>query len=376
MDSLKVDVVGGNGGTGLPAYGGKGGKGGDVIFKCNHKIDSLKNLKANVEKLKANNKKFKSIDGENSAKYKLIGEDGRDLKIYCPPGCTIKNRDGGYIGEVDEMCNEVVLPVGGEGGCKENNYIGRMGTRMSVIIDLKLISDIGLVGYPNAGKSTLLKALTRAKPKIANFPFTTITPNIGVIEYPDLRKISVADLPGLIKGAHLDVGLGHKFLKHIIRTKLLIFVISSEQMFTVERKEGYSPIEILLTLIKEIELYDQTMLRKPAVLLMSKSDLPGAKETFEKFLADIERVKACDFSNINLSPDYIPDKLMKFDFILPVSSKTSWNIRGLQKRLREQIDCHFEEELIEQGEIRTFGESIEQGKNVKKKKKDDDFVAL
>lgn len=337
-------------------------------------------MQANVDKLKSerkNHRRFKAQNGEDSFKYRLIGENGRNFNLYCPPGCTLKNASGGYIGEIDNEQDEVTLPLGGDGGCKENDYIGRMGTKMPVIVDLKLLSDVGLVGYPNAGKSTLLKALTRARPKIANVPFTTLTPNIGVIEYPDFRKISIADLPGLVKDAHQDIGLGHKFLKHIVRTKMLIFVIAAERLITVERKNGYSPIEILLTLIKEIELYDDQLLNKPTILLLSKCDKPNSEYVYQRFLEDVERVKDLDFSNVSLPSRHLPDRMMEFDFVLPISSKTSFNIRELQQKLREQIDFHFEDELKEKGLIQTYEESVEKEKEERKRwMKDSDPVIL
>lgn len=245
-----------------------------------------------------------------------------------------------------------------------------------VKIDLKLISDIGLIGYPNAGKSTLLKALTRAKPRIANFPFTTITPNIGVVEYPDHRKISIADLPGLIKGAHLDIGLGHRFLKHILRTKLLMFVISAERLKTVENEKGYSPMEILLTLIKEIELYDETILKKPSFLIFSKLDLPDSNKVYDQFLYDLDCVKKLDFSSINLTPDYLPEKMIDFDQILPISSKTSYNIRNLQGKIREIIDLNFEIQQVNTGHIRTFEALKEKMKTLNRKQKADTKIIL
>ena len=368
-------MEGGNGGTGLPAFGGRGGKGGHIVFKCDPKLDSLRKLQVNLNKLKAepmNQRRFKAQNGEDSFKYRLVGQDGRDFNIYCPPGCTLKNAEGGYIGEIDNEHDQVILPLGGEGGCKENDYIGRMGTRMPVTIDLKLLSDVGLVGYPNAGKSTLLKALTRAKPKIANVPFTTLTPNIGIIEYPDFRRVSIADLPGLVKDAHQDVGLGHRFLKHIVRTKLLMFVIAAEQLITVEKADGYSPIEILLTLIKEIELYDQMILAKPAILVLSKCDKPNSEAVYRKFLEDLRRVKALDFSCAGLSAENLPHRMIDFDFVLPVSSKTSFNIRELQQSLREQIDHHFEAILKEKGLIQTYEAAVEKAKSAKKRSGKDD----
>lgn len=374
-------MEGGNGGTGLPAFGGKGGKGGDIVFKCDPKMDSLTKLQAKLNKLKSerlNHRRFKAQNGEDSFKYRLVGDNGRDFTIYCPPGCTLKNADGGYIGEIDKEHDQVVLPLGGEGGCKENNYIGRMGTRTPVVVDLKLFSDVGLVGYPNAGKSTLLKAMTRAKPKIANVPFTTLTPNIGIVEYPDFRQISIADLPGLVKDAHQDIGLGHKFLKHILRTKLLVFVIAAERLITVEKANGYSPIEILLTLIREIELYDAMILNKPAILLLSKCDKPDSEQVYQTFLEDVQKVKNLDFSGIGLSAEYLPNRMIEFDFVMPISSKTSFNIKGLQKRLREQIDFHFEDELKEKGLIQTYEQVAEKEKSAKKRwmKDDDDPIVV
>lgn len=130
-----------------------------------------------------------------------------------------------------------------------------------------------------------------------------------------------------------------------------MFVIAAEQLITDQRRDGYKPIEILLTLLKEIELYDDSILNKPSILLMSKCDKPNAEQIYNRFLDDLEKIKKLDFSSINLSPDYLPKNLMDFDLIMPISSKTSWNIKDLQEQIRKQIDFHFEEELIKKGEI-------------------------
>ncbi len=163
--------------------------------------------------------------GGHASKFFILGNPGADSVLTVPRGVSVVSDEGKLIGDLDAHGAELTVAVGGSGGSGANGWIGERGQARFVRLDLKLIADVGLVGFPNAGKSTLLKAVSRAKPKIANYPFTTIKPNLGHLAYPDQRLIQMADLPGLIEGAHYNVGMGHKFLKHVERTKMMLFVV-------------------------------------------------------------------------------------------------------------------------------------------------------
>ena len=159
------------------------------------------------------------------SKIKCMGENGADVVIQSPVGVSVVTDVGEVIGDLVKHGESVLVAKGGPGGSKHTQYCGLRGQSRSVKLDLKLIADVGFVGFPNAGKSTLLKSISRASPKIASYPFTTIQPNLGICEYDDLRRIRVADLPGLIEGASYNVGMGHKFLKHVERCSLLLFIV-------------------------------------------------------------------------------------------------------------------------------------------------------
>lgn len=204
-----------------------------------------------------------------------------------------------------------------------------------VILDLKLIADVGLVGFPNAGKSTFMRAISNAKPKIAAYPFTTINPQIGILDYPDRRQIAMADLPGLIEGAHKNIGMGHQFLKHVERTRLLMLIVDIHGFQLSVRHISRTCLENVYALNKELELYDETLLEKPAILLVNKMDTNGSEEKFieiEKFLNDLRlKVEEC--------PEGIrPEKLLKFERIIPISAKHRKEIDKVKMEIRDVID--------------------------------------
>lgn len=274
--------------------------------------------------------------GEDSRKTKIVGNPGSDVKLEVPLGITVYRDDGKVLGSIDKEGETVIIARGGPGGTPETNFLGHFGQVHHIRLDLKLIADIGLVGFPNAGKSSLLKAISRAQPKIANYPFTTIKPNKGIIAYKDLRQISIADLPGLIEGAHINVGLGHSFLKHVERTKILLF-IADVQGFQLSHKHPMrSCLETVLLLNKELELYDPELLQKPAILAVNKMDLPGTDailKSIKEAYKDINSVVE------TLPEDIRPESVIAFDDIIGISAlRRGPGIEELKNLLRKRLD--------------------------------------
>ncbi|XP_041977595.1 GTP-binding protein 10 homolog isoform X2 [Aricia agestis] len=334
IDTVRLHVKGGTGGTGLPKYGGRGGQGGCVY--CVGKENA--NLRNIMTKHRA--KSIVAGHGEDSRKTKIVGTPGADLKLEVPLGITIYREDGQVLGSIDKEDETVIVARGGPGGTPENSFLGHFGQAHHIRLDLKLIADIGLVGFPNAGKSSLLKSISRAKPRIANYPFTTIKPNKGIIQFQDLRTISIADLPGLIEGAHNNIGLGHKFLKHVERTKLLLFIADINGFQLSPKYPMRSCLETVLLLNKELELYDPELLQKPAILAVNKLDTEGAEEKFK------EIKKA--FSNVNqivgsVAEDVRPETPIEFEDIVGISALTGEGVEGLKHLLRKRLDNFADE---------------------------------
>lgn len=335
LDSIRLHVKGGTGGTGLPKYGGLGGQGGCVY--CVGKEDA--NLKSVQSKFRA--KTISAGHGEDSRKTKIVGNPGSDVKLEVPLGVTVYREDGKELGSVDKEGETVILARGGHGGDPENNFLGHYGQIHHIRLDLKLIADVGLVGFPNAGKSSLLKAISRAKPRIANYPFTTIKPNKGIIRYDDLRQISIADLPGLIEGAHMNVGLGHKFLKHVERTKILLFIADVQGFQLSPKHPKRTCLETVLLLNKELELYDKELLEKPAILAINKMDLEGSEDTFSRVKESLMNISKI----IDTIPEEVrPDNPINFEDIVGISAlKDSESIQNLKQLLRKRLDEFAEE---------------------------------
>ncbi|CRK93734.1 CLUMA_CG007262, isoform A [Clunio marinus] len=350
LDSLRITVEGGHGGNGMPKYGGIGGQGGAVVFKASEQM-TLKRLWKLYPSMK-----IKGGNGEDSNKNRLIGRRGTDSIIEVPTGLTlIDETQNKIIGEIDKEKSTCLVAGGGSGGCSGSQFIGRKGQHRNLRLDLKLIADVGLVGFPNAGKSTLLKALSKARPKIASYPFTTILPQIGTIEYQDYRQITIADLPGLIEGAHRNIGMGHQFLKHVERTKLLLVIID---IFGFQLSQKYMKrncLENIYSLNKELELYDPTLLDKPAILLINKMDMNGSDEEhlrYEKHFSDLS------FGLKDCPTDLRPEKLIKFERILPISAKEETKVDTVKEAIREVLENEYEKRF-EDGEIDALDKRLE-----------------
>ncbi|XP_014250793.1 GTP-binding protein 10 homolog [Cimex lectularius] len=348
LDSLRIYVKGGSGGFGLKKYGGIGGAGGDVI------ANGLKDATFKDILKKNRSKRFIAGHGENSSSKRILGKKGSDLTIQIPLGVTVYDEAGSKIGEVNKEGEKVLLSEGGIGGCQDTDYCGRTVEGKVVTLDLKLIADIGLVGFPNAGKSTLLSILSNSKPKIASYPFTTIEPNIGVMQYNDLRTITMADLPGLIEGAHVNIGMGFKFLKHVERTKILLVVVDVSGFRLSVRHNIRSCLETIVILNKELELYREELLTKPAVLVVNKMDLPRAKETFYTIEKSIGNLKDC----FNTVPEELRPKVpFKFRDIIGIQAinKDETEIKKLKDILRRAVDeTELDKELDKESQLFEF----------------------
>src|SRR5690625_4304900 len=229
-------------------------------------------------------------NGEDGMSKNKHGKDAEDLYIYVPPGTTILDEDTGHVlADLIEHDEEKVVIKGGRGGRGNTRFTsakntaphlaenGEPGEERHIKLELKLMADVGLVGFPSVGKSTLLSVVSAAKPKIADYHFTTLAPNLGVVETEDHRSFVMADLPGLIEGAHEGVGLGHQFLRHVERTRLLLHVIDMSGF------EGRDPYEDYTQIIEELHKYDSTLSDKPQIIAANKMDMPHAEENLKTF---------------------------------------------------------------------------------------------
>ncbi|XP_077232301.1 uncharacterized protein LOC143868504 [Tasmannia lanceolata] len=349
VDSVRISVRAGTGGSGLPQYGGIGGKGGDVYVQATMKKTSLAKL--------LNESKggiFQASNGEPAKRTRLLGESGMDRIIKVPVGISVTDSDRQHVGDLNKAGDKVLLALGGRGGDKHNDGLGYVGQRRQLRLDLKLISDTVFVGFPNAGKSSLLNAISNATPKVANYPFTTLRPYLGMVKYNDFRSITFADLPGLVEGAHKNLGLGHEFLKHIVRSQVLLFVIDVDNVDLGPDYPRRTPLETLCILIKEIELYDDTLMKKPAIVAMTKMDtLKDAPERFQKFKEQLKALQE-DPLSVEVDESIRPKRMMQFDEILAISSKTRYHLDDLRHVVRDVIDKYAEAETFDENDGKTF----------------------
>lgn len=293
IDKAKIFVKGGDGGNGCIAmrrekyvpeggpWGGDGGRGGDVVFRADEGLRTLVDFRYK--------RHYKAERGRHGEGKNMHGASGDDLTVRLPVGTLIKDAGTGeLIADLVEHGQEVVVAKGGRGGRGNAHFAtpnkkaprlaekGEPGEERWVELELKLLADVGLIGFPNAGKSTLISKVSAAKPKIANYHFTTITPNLGVVRLEEGRSFVMADIPGLIEGAHAGAGLGHEFLRHVERTRLLVHVLD------ISGSEGRDPVEDLLATNRELLLYNPVIGAKPQVIAANKMDLPGAVENLQR----------------------------------------------------------------------------------------------
>ncbi len=305
IDKTQIRVKAGDGGSGSCSFrrekfipkggpdGGDGGAGGNVILEASTSESSLVSL---VFK-----RSYRAKNGTNGAGKGLYGHKGDDLILKVPVGTVVRDLDSGeVIADLDENGAQAIVANGGRGGRGNIHFAtstnraprkfesGREGEERQLELELKMIADAGLVGYPNAGKSTLISNLSDARPKVAPYPFTTLHPVVGVVEYPDYRRLTLADIPGLIDGAHRNVGLGHAFLRHIERTSVLLYVLDMGGV------DGRAPWDDLASLEQELELYLPGLSKRPSLIVANKMDLPDA----EANLAELKQRLAGDAREI------------------------------------------------------------------------------
>lgn len=304
IDEVQITVASGHGGPGAVSFrresfaprggpdGGDGGKGGDVILRASKHLNSLVDYKPN--------KKYFAAAGEPGAAANCSGQAGQDMVLIVPEGTVVRGADGEVLVDMTDVSEHVLLK-GGRGG-KGNHFFktsvnqapehaqpGEEGQRLEIKLELKLIADVGIIGFPNAGKSTLISVISAARPKIADYPFTTLTPNLGVVRAGEYRSFVVADIPGLVKGAHQGVGLGIQFLRHIERTRLFIHMIDASGL------SGRDPIQDYVDINEEIKMYDEANVGKDGFFPLSTRPQFVVLNKIDTLSADALRRLVTDF---------------------------------------------------------------------------------
>ncbi len=305
VDYVKIYAKAGDGGRGCISFrrekyvprggpdGGDGGRGGHIIIKSTKELNTLIDLRYQRE--------YRAKNGEHGKGGNRHGRNGEDKIIYVPIGTIVKDAESGsIIADLTHNGEEVIVLKGGRGGLGNARFAtptrqapkfaqpGEKGEEKWLILELKLLADVGLIGLPNAGKSTLISVISSAKPKIADYPFTTIVPNLGVVKFGDYRSFIVADIPGLIEGAHKGAGLGFQFLRHVERTSILLHLVDISDMPTSD------PINDFEKINKELVLYSPELLKKKMAVVGTKLDIAFSKDRLNKF-KDYCKEKNLDF---------------------------------------------------------------------------------
>ena len=362
LDEVKIFVRSGDGGNGLVAFrrekyvpkggpaGGDGGRGANVVFIVDEGLRTFMDYRYQ--------KKFVAPNGENGMSKGMHGRKSKDLYLKVPPGTVIRDTDTGEVlADLVEHEQEVIVARGGRGGrgnCRfatpsnpapEIAENGEPGEERNLTLELKLMADVGLVGFPSVGKSTLLSITSKAKPKIADYHFTTLAPNLGVVETKDHRSFVMADLPGLIEGASQGVGLGHQFLRHIERTKVIVHVVD------MSATDGRDPYEDYKIINQELGEYNMRLLERPQIVVANKMDIPAAQENLEEFKSKL----AANGEEVD---------------IVEISAFTRTNVDNLLYKISDILDSTDPNMLYE---LDTEEESMENRVLYKHKPKDETF---
>lgn len=366
VDIATISLKAGNGGDGAVAFrrekyepaggpaGGNGGNGGSIIIRADEGMRTLMDFRYQ--------RSYKAEHGENGRNKKQFGKKGEDLVLNVPIGTLVKDKETGkVIVDIKDRDQEYIIAKGGRGGKGNAEYTtatrqaprfaqpGTKGDERSVVLELKLLADVGLIGFPNVGKSTILSIISNAKPKIANYHFTTIKPNLGVVRVGEGKSFVVADIPGLIEGASQGAGLGHDFLRHIERNRVLVHVVDASGI------EGRCPVEDVYKINDELSQYSDKLQDRPQIIVANKVDLPGGQEGFDMLREEFEA---------------------KGYEVIKLSAATNDGIKELKYKIWELL----EKTPIEEGEeYETFDEiledlEIEEGPEVVVRKEDDMYI--
>ncbi|MEX1377911.1 MAG: GTPase ObgE [Eubacteriales bacterium] len=336
IDIAKITIKSGDGGNGVVSFhrekyvprggpdGGDGGMGGSVIFQVDPRMRTLLDFKYRQKYIAEN-----GADGDINNR---TGKNGADLVIFVPQGTIIKDTDGNVVADLSGEDTKVKLLRGGGGGRGNAKFAtptrqtpnfaqpGRKTKAHTIVLELKMIADVGFIGFPNVGKSTLLSVITSAKPKIANYHFTTLSPNLGVAQVHN-KSFVIADIPGLIENAAEGAGLGHEFLRHIERTRLLVHVLDASGI------EGRDPVEDYHKIRKELNTYSEKLIERPEIIAANKCDLPDAE------------------AGLELLHEQLPDKK-----IMPISAATNQGISDLLQEIANQLEKLPETEIFSSNE--------------------------
>ncbi|HHW90628.1 MAG TPA: GTPase ObgE [Clostridiales bacterium] len=365
IDQAKIIIKAGNGGDGKVSFftaryvpdggpdGGDGGKGGDIVFVADKNLNTLLDFKYN--------RHFRAENGKNGETNNKTGKSGQDLIIKVPMGTVIKNQEGKIVADLVCDGQKKVLLKGGRGGRGNAKFAssrrraprfaqnGEITKEYAVTLELKLIADVGIIGYPNVGKSTLLSIISQAKPKIADYPFTTLSPSLGVVRYQDYSFVA-ADIPGIIEGAAQGAGLGHQFLRHIERTRLLLHVVDISEI------EGRNAIDDYNIVNQELKDFLDKLADLPQIVALNKADILQDQSKVERFkkatnLEDVVLISAATRQGIDRLLAITADKLKK----LPVPDLQF----EPETELEDLEDNSFEVEALEKGYYSVSGKMIE-----------------
>lgn len=355
IDKARIFVKSGKGGNGAVSFrkekyvpaggpaGGDGGNGGNVVFEVDEGLRTLMDFRYKT--------KYVAENGEDGKKKRMHGKSVEDLVLKVPPGTLIRDEETNLvIADLRKHGDRAIVAKGGFGGRGNTHFTtairqapsfaeaGKEGQERWIILELKMIADVGLVGFPNVGKSTFLSVVTKAKPKIANYHFTTIKPNLGVVKTKFGDSFVLADIPGLIEGAHEGIGLGHAFLRHVERTKVLIHIVD------VSGIEGRDPIEDFNKINEELKLYNDKLTTRSQIVVANKMDIPEARENYEAFKEEIEKRGYKVFSMSAATREGIDEVI---------------NYAGTIVKETEDIELVSEEEMLKEEDIKPKKEEIE-----------------
>ncbi len=343
LDEAKINIKAGNGGNGLVSFfflkgsrkkianGGSGGKGGNIIFKASRSVNTLMGFRKKVH--------FKAENGHDGMPNNRNGRNGSDLFIDVPVGTVIKDNNT-VLSDLDEEGKEFIADKGGTGGRGNSSFVSQkrrfpgfaeLGEKIEekwIKLELRLLADAALVGFPNSGKSTIISRISAARPKIADYPFTTITPNLGVVSVEE-DSFVVADIPGLIEGAHEGTGLGDRFLRHILRVKVIVMVLDGSLL--LDTSDGHDLVGTFEVLRNELRLYDTSLYRKEYIIAINKIDL---FESTDDLVIIAEQLEKNSKKQVFL-----------------ISAVSGAGMDRMVKRLYEIIESHKEEDLFKQDAI-------------------------